>query len=225
MTVYPDQGEEKISDRSVEGAPSGREDLYDDYHRRRARLVEGALSGREDRRDRAEDLELETPAVLAKIEAQLHRNLKTLQHLSEDIDEPQTRGAVQRLLRDLRTQQREVATLRRLMTRYPELGSLARVRQRLNYWLQSSSARSFLWGAGLSLAVLALLPLARKNLRPLVVKVMREIMELTDKSQELVAGLKEGLEDLVSEAQFEAMKQSLEPEGQKPPLPTPGPEK
>ncbi|BCV20290.1 hypothetical protein [Moorella sp. Hama-1] len=202
MAVYPDREEDKLPERSAEGSDGGRHLL-----------------------EREEEFDLETPAVLAKIEGQLHRNLKALRHLSEDLDDPHARGTVQRLLRDLQARQREIATLRQLMIRYPELGNLARVRQRLSLWLQSSNTRSFLLGAGLSLVVLALLPLARKNFRPLVVKAMREIMELSDKSQELVAGLKEGLEDLVSEAQFEAMKQSLEPAAGETTLPAPGPEK
>ncbi|MGI9862046.1 hypothetical protein SDD30_11775 [Moorella naiadis] len=201
MAVYPDREEDKLPARPMEGSAGGREP-----------------------REWEKELDLETPAILAKIEAQLHRNLKDLQHLSADIDDPRARGIVQRLLRDLRTQQQEVASLRRLTDRYPELGSLAWVRQRLHYWLQSSNVRSFLLGAGLGLAVLAVVPLARKNCRPLVVKVMREIMELSAKSQELVAGLKEGLEDLVSEAQFEAMKQSLEPGKQEGTLAVTGPE-
>lgn len=195
MAVYDGRGEEKLSDRAAAGPVAGREAF-----------------------------DFETTAVLAKIEEQLHRNFKSLHRLSEDIDDPWARGTVQRLLRDLRTQQQEVAALRQLLARYPELGNLARVRQRLNHWLRSGNARSFLWGAGLSLAVVAFLPLASKNFRPLMVRVIREIMELADRSQELVAGLKEGLEDLVSEARFEALKQSLEPGGKESPMP-PGPEK
>lgn len=194
MAVYDELGEEKLPDRPATG-PGAEQS-----------------SG------------CETATVLMKIEEQLLRNLKNLRRLSEDIDEPQARGTVQRLLRDLRTRQQEVAALRQLLSRYPELGNAARIRQRLNYWLRSSNARSFLWGAGLSLAVLAFLPLAGKNLRPLIVKAVREVIELADKSQELVAGLKESLEDLVSEARFEALKQSLEPGGEGAEI-SPGPEK
>ncbi|MDN5344145.1 MAG: hypothetical protein PWQ18_256 [Clostridia bacterium] len=176
------------------------------------------------RREQGRDVDTSAAEVLGKIEGQLRHSLKALRSLGEDIDDPYVQGTVRRLLQDLRGRQREVTALWRLMERNPELGSLDKIRQRLNIWLQSGHTRSFLWGAGLGILALAVLPAASKGFRPLAVKVVREVMTLADKSQELVAGLKESLEDLVSEAQFEALKQSLEPGKQELPVPGPGAE-
>jgi len=178
----------------------------------------------DNRRQQEGDFDVSAVEVLAKIEGQLRHSLKALRSLGEDIDDPYVQGTVRRLLQDLRGRQREVNALRRLMERNPELGSLDKIRQRLNTWLQTGHTHSFLWGAGLAFLALAILPRTREGWRPLAVKVVREVMDLANKSQELVAGLKESLEDLFSEAQFEAMKQSLEPGPQDLPLPVPGPE-
>jgi len=176
------------------------------------------------RREQEREFDAGAVEVLERIEGQLHYSLKAMRSLSEDIDDPYVQGTVRRLLQDLRDRQREVNALRRLMERNPELGSLDKIRQRLHTWQQTGHSRSFLWGAGLAFLALAVLPRTRESWRPLAVKVVREVMDLANKSQELVAGLKEGLEDLFSEAQFEVLKQSLEPGAPDLPLPVSGPE-
>lgn len=82
--------------------------------------------------------------------------------------------------------------------------------------------RSFGLGAGASLLGLLLVPSLSKSLKPMIRKVMEEAMDVTDRAQGVFAKAKEEFEDIVAEANFNKMKESLgsqaaPPDDNKPP--------
>ncbi|GAB6158159.1 hypothetical protein JCM39194_13590 [Desulfotomaculum varum] len=69
--------------------------------------------------------------------------------------------------------------------------------------------RSFGWGAGAALLGLLLLPTLGKSLRPLARKAMEEAMDITERAQSVFAQAKEEFEDIVAEANFNKIKESM----------------
>jgi hypothetical protein len=63
------------------------------------------------------------------------------------------------------------------------------------------------------LVILALLtvPAFRNTLRPYLNKILAEMVMLGDKTKATVTKLREDIEDIVAEAQFEKIKKALEP--------------
>ena len=82
---------------------------------------------------------------------------------------------------------------------------------RLSNLLQSREAKGF--GLGVGAAVLGFLfwPVIKRSARPVTKVVVAGAMAAGDRVRTAVAELKEGLEDVVAEAQFERMKESMEP--------------
>ena len=77
--------------------------------------------------------------------------------------------------------------------------------------LRSREAKGF--GLGVGAAVLGFLfwPVIKRSARPVTKVVVAGAMAVGDRARTAVAELKEGLEDVVAEAQFERMKESMEP--------------
>ena len=77
--------------------------------------------------------------------------------------------------------------------------------------------RSFGWGVGASLLGLLFLPSLGKSMRGLARKAVEETMEVTDRAQGFFTQAKEEFEDIVSEANFNRLKDSVSRMTQKPP--------
>jgi hypothetical protein len=95
-------------------------------------------------------------------------------------------------------------------------------RYRINSALASPEGRGFKWGVGSALLLLFLLPSLGKSLRPITKWAVGESMELTDKIQKMAATVKEDIEDLVAEAQFDREKRVLDNEMKEPETEIPG---
>lgn len=69
--------------------------------------------------------------------------------------------------------------------------------------------RSFGWGIGTGLLGLFLLPSLSKAMRPLARKAMEEAMEVSERAQGVFARAKEEFEDIVAEANFNKIKDTI----------------
>lgn len=76
--------------------------------------------------------------------------------------------------------------------------------------------RGFLWGAGTALAAYFLWPAVREAVRPATRGVIRGAMVAGDRFRYAMATAREGLEDVVAEAQFDRMRDVMEPDAEPP---------
>lgn len=87
--------------------------------------------------------------------------------------------------------------------------------------LQEPKSRGFLWGAGAAAAAYVLWPAVREAVRPCAKGMVRGAMVAGDRFRYAMAGAREGLEDVIAEAQFERMRDVAGPEEGAPAEPDP----
>ncbi len=80
---------------------------------------------------------------------------------------------------------------------------------RLTAPVKTIDRRSFGWGVGASLLGLLFLPSLGKSMRGLARKAVEETIEVTDRAQGFFTQAKEEFEDIVSEANFNRLKDSV----------------
>ena len=92
----------------------------------------------------------------------------------------------------------------------PDIGHITRARRRFSHRMKSKTGRDTgFWLGAIAVGAL-LLPSVRESLRPLAVKTAQGVMDLSEGFKGLFSGMREDLEDIVSEAQFEKLKQSID---------------
>lgn len=69
--------------------------------------------------------------------------------------------------------------------------------------------RGFLWGVGTAMAAYFVWPAVREAVRPATKGVVRGAMAAGDRFRYAMSGAREGLEDVIAEAQFERMKDAI----------------
>lgn len=90
------------------------------------------------------------------------------------------------------------------------LGSFPRGRGHgLGDFLGLGTDRSLPWIIGAAALGLALYPAARENLKKLAGRLTEEATEISDKMQEMVSRTREEMEDIVAEAQFSKIQESM----------------
>lgn len=153
----------------------------------------------------------------AKLSA-LRQNEKALAAVSD----PYARKVLEDMIQEDRSQLLYLAELTELMEEGLGMGRIGRMRRQLTHRLRTGGGKNLAYGLGAVLAGALLFPAMRDTLRPLGIKVTEGIMDLSERAQALVAGVREDMEDMVSEAQFEKFKQSIDAEmeeaGPEPPL-------
>lgn len=126
------------------------------------------------------------------------------------VTDPFARKTLQRMIRQERQELLNLAELTDLVEAGPDMGNLARARRRLSHRLKMSTGQDTRFWLGALVVGTLLLPSVREKFRPLAVKTAQGILELSEQVQGLFSGVKEDIEDLVSEAQFEKLKQSID---------------
>lgn len=76
---------------------------------------------------------------------------------------------------------------------------------------RETQTRGFLWGVGTTMAVMYFWPGIRGVARPAAKGVVRGAMAAGDRFRYAMATAREGVEDLVAEAQFERMRSAADP--------------
>jgi hypothetical protein len=116
---------------------------------------------------------------------------------------PHTAGLVRELLEEAREKGMTVSELIQAMS-----GRKPNLRNRLSDMLFNS--QRFPLGVGAVLLGLLLIPAARGGLRPLARKIVEEFINMSEKTQTVIARAQEDLSDIVAEAQFARLADSAQ---------------
>lgn len=122
------------------------------------------------------------------------------------VHDPYARKVLQRMLQEERTQLMSLADLIDMVQKGPDMSPYARTRARMSHQFRSNTGRNLAIGAGLALLGMMLYPTMKEKVRPMVAKAMEGVIGIADQAQNVMASMKEDLEDIVSEAQFERLK-------------------
>lgn len=136
--------------------------------------------------------------------------IKTYQQQLNTITDPYARKSLQMMVQKERKELVDLADLIDLVDANPEMGGITRARRRFSHQLRTTTGRDASFWLGAAVVGAILLPSVREKLRPLAVKTVQGMMELSDQVKGMFSGVQEDIEDLVSEAQFEKFKESIE---------------
>jgi len=128
------------------------------------------------------------------------------------ITDPYARKSLQQMIRKERAELLNLAELTDLVEQGPEMNSLTRTKRRINHEVKMCTGQDVTFWLGAAVVGAILLPSVREKLRPLAVKAVQGVLGLTDQAQGIFSGMREDIEDLVSEAQFERFRDSLDTE-------------
>ena len=152
--------------------------------------------------DTAQGLEQVFEAKLAAI--------RTYEQKLNTITDPYARRALLQMIRKERKELLELAELTDLVEKGPEMNGLIRRKHCFNHEVKRRTGHNVTFWIGAAIVAAALMPSVREKLRPLAVKTVQGVIGLTEQAQGLFYGVREDIEDLVSEAQFERFKDSLD---------------
>ncbi|MDF2570176.1 MAG: hypothetical protein K0R55_1780 [Sporomusa sp.] len=127
------------------------------------------------------------------------------------VSDPYARRAIQQMIRKERRDLVNLADLTDLVEQSPDMNGLTKTRRQFNHEVKMRTGQDMTFWLGAAVVGAVLLPSVRDKLRPLAVKAMQGVLGLTDQAQGIFSGVREDIEDLVSEAQFERFKDSLDP--------------
>ena len=86
------------------------------------------------------------------------------------------------------------------------------IRYRFNELMNSREGRGFKWGLSTAILALVFLPSVAKSLKPVTKWALKETMEVSERMQGIISNLKEDVEDILAEAQFERSKNVIDDE-------------
>ncbi|QDR82381.1 hypothetical protein [Sporomusa termitida] len=185
-----------------EPRPAGKREVRSEpRYSRRQRMRERALETSNE--ETVTGLEQVFEAKLAAI--------RTYEQRLSTITDPYARRSLQQMIRKERKELLHLADLTDLVEQSPELNGLTRTQRRFNHEVKMHTGQDLTFWLGAAVVGAVLLPSVREKLRPLAVKAVQGIVGLTEQAQGVFSGVREDIEDLVSEAQFERFKDSLEP--------------
>lgn len=136
--------------------------------------------------------------------------IRTYEQKLNTITDPYARRALLQMIRKERKELLELAELTDLVEKGPEMNGLIRRKHCFNHEVKRRTGRNVTFWLGAAIVAAALMPSVREMLRPLAVKTVQGVIGLTEQAQGLFYGVREDIEDLVSEAQFERFKDSLD---------------
>lgn len=157
---------------------------------------------------------------MLQLRKDLQNELRVMQQMNQragHVQDPQVRRLVYELLEETAQQGMDIPDLMQSVNirHSPTLGNS--LLDRIVGPIKGIDRNSFLWGAGAALLGVALLPAISKTLRPFARKAVEEVMEITERTQGMFAQVKEEFEDIVAEASFNKLKNSVtEPTDQTP---------
>lgn len=136
--------------------------------------------------------------------------IRTYEQRLSTITDPYTRKALLQLIHKERKELLQLAELTDMLEQNPEANCFTRSRRRLRHEVKARTGHDLTFWLGLAVVGAVLLPSVREKLRPIAVKAVQGVMGLTEQTQGLFSGVREDIEDLVSEAQFERFKNSID---------------
>lgn len=126
------------------------------------------------------------------------------------ITDPYARKVLQNMIKQERRELMSFTELADLVDQSPDMGAFTRSYRRLGHQLKMRTGHDAIFWLGTAALGILLLPSVREKLRPLAVKTVQGLMGLSEQAQGLFSGVREDLEDIVSEAQFENLKESID---------------
>lgn len=141
----------------------------------------------------------------------------------QSMTDPYARRTLQGMIANERKELLHLAELIELVEQSPDLGTLARARKQLSHQVKVRTGRPPAFWLGAAVLGAVMIPGVRESIRPAMVKAMQSVMELSEQAQGLFSGVREDLEDIMSEAQFERFKSSIDEVIDEPVVPMPEP--
>jgi hypothetical protein len=136
--------------------------------------------------------------------------VRTYERKLTTVTDPYARTVLQNMIKQERKELLNLTELADLVEQSPDMGGFTRARRRMGHQLKMRTGQDATFWLGTAALGAFLLPSVREKLRPLAVKTVQGIMGLSEQAQGLFSGVREDLEDIVSEAQFEKFKDSID---------------
>lgn len=135
--------------------------------------------------------------------------IQTYEQKLATVSDPYARKSLQYMIQEERQQLLNLADLVEIVEQSPDMGRLSRARKRMAHQMRTSPGRSAALGVGIALLGALMLPAVKDKLRPMALKAFQGVMDLSEQAQGLVATVREDIEDIVAEAQFEKLKETM----------------
>lgn len=180
----------------------------------RRELATGERDDRAQRR-RRQALEVMNEETVASLEQIFDAKLTAVRSYEQKlahITDPYARRALQKMIMEERSQLIHLAELIELVEQSPDMGRITRTRRRMVHRLKSGHTKNLAYGAGLALLAVLMYPTLRDTLHPVIAKAAQGFADLSERAQGFISSMREDMEDLVAEAEFEKLKQSIDSE-------------
>jgi hypothetical protein len=172
----------------------------------------GRARGRNRRQQAMETMNEESVAALDQVFTAKLEAVRASEQRLASISDPYARKALQQMIQDERKQLLNLAELIEMVEQSPENGAFTRARRQMAHRLKNPSTKSFAYGIGITLLGALLFPTLKDSLHPVAMKAMQGIKDLSEQAQGLLGSVREDMEDLVAEAEFERLKSSIDSE-------------
>ncbi|MEG6585456.1 hypothetical protein [Dendrosporobacter sp. 1207_IL3150] len=126
------------------------------------------------------------------------------------VTDPYAKQALEKMIQDERRQLLNLAELIDLVEESPDMGRFTRATRQMTHRLKAGNGKNIAYGLGAIALAALLIPGVKDALKPLASKVINGVNDLTEQAQGLISGVREDVEDLVAEAQFDKIKQSID---------------
>ncbi len=128
------------------------------------------------------------------------------------ISDPYARQTLQKMIQDERRQLLNLAELIDLVEESPDMGRFTRATRQMKHRFKAGNGKNVAYGLGAVVLAALLIPGVKDALKPVLGKIVSGVNELSEQAQGLISSVKEDMEDMVAEAQFEKLKQSIDSE-------------
>jgi hypothetical protein len=128
------------------------------------------------------------------------------------VADPYAKQTLQKMIQDERRQLLNLAELIDLVEESPDLGRFTRATRQMKHRLNAGNGKNVAYGLGAVVLAALLIPGVKDALKPVLGKIMTGVHDLSEQAQGLISSVREDMEDMVAEAQFEKLKQSIDSE-------------
>jgi hypothetical protein len=172
----------------------------------------GRSRGRNRRQQAMETMNEESVAALDQVFTAKLEAVRASEQRLASISDPYARKALQQMIQDERKQLLNLAELIEMIEQNPESGPITRARRQMVHRLKSPNTKSFAYGIGVAVLGALLFPTLKDSLHPVAMKAMQGVKDLSEQARGLLGSVREDMEDLVAEAEFERLKNSIDSE-------------
>lgn len=162
------------------------------------------------RKQAMETMNEESVAALDEVFTAKLAAVRASEHQLASISDPYAHKALQQMIQEERSQLLNLADLIEMVEQGAESGSFTKARQRMSHRLKSPSNKNFAYGVGVALLGALLFPTLKESLHPVAMKAVQGVKDLSEQAKGLLSSVKEDMEDMVAEAEFEKLKNSID---------------